>query len=86
MGKPKYGKGVKSKGSQGSNKSGGAPIKGGKIKASHILVGKIKQGSRDIRGSSSRGEFSKSRSKIFRMLECKQGGQSRRISERKNGS
>ena len=41
MGKPKYGKGVKSKGSQGSNKSGGAPIKGGKIKASHILVGKL---------------------------------------------
>ena len=41
MGKQKYGKGAKSKGSQGSKQSGGAPIKGGKIKASHILVGKL---------------------------------------------
>jgi len=41
MGKNKYGKGYVSKetSSKGS-KSGGAPIRGGKIKASHILVDK----------------------------------------------
>jgi len=41
MGKPKYGKGTQSKSSQGSKQSDGAPIKGGKIKASHILVSKL---------------------------------------------
>ena len=42
MGKNKYGKGYqeKSKVSKGSGKKGGAPIRGGKIKASHILVDK----------------------------------------------
>ncbi|MBY9006726.1 MAG: peptidylprolyl isomerase [Candidatus Lokiarchaeota archaeon] len=41
MGKKAYGKGNKSsKGSKG-NDSGGSPIKGGKIKASHILVSKL---------------------------------------------
>ena len=40
MGKPKYGKGIQKK-SSGSNKQGGSPIKGGKIKASHILVEKF---------------------------------------------
>lgn len=42
MGKNKYGKGFQ-KGPQsksGSSKMGGAPIRGGKIKASHILVEK----------------------------------------------
>lgn len=41
IGKPKYGKGYQKKGqpSQGK-KGGGAPIRGGKIKASHILVEK----------------------------------------------
>ncbi len=43
MGKPKYGKETKKQTSQGSgkDKSGGAPIMGGKIKASHILVNKL---------------------------------------------
>ncbi len=41
MGKPKYGKGAKNNNSQGLKLPGGAPIKGGKIKASHILVGKL---------------------------------------------
>ena len=41
MGKPKYGKGPNTKATKGSGKSGGAPIKGGKIKASHILVNKL---------------------------------------------
>jgi len=42
MGKPKYGKGTqKGKGNKGkSSGKGGSPIKGGKIKASHILVPK----------------------------------------------
>ena len=40
MGKNKYGKGYEKKTSQ-ANKQGGAPIKGGKIKASHILVDKF---------------------------------------------
>ena len=39
MGKNKYGKTYQQK-SGGSGKQGGAPIKGGKIKASHILVDK----------------------------------------------
>ena len=39
MGKNKYGKGYQQK-SGSSGKQGGAPIKGGKIKASHILVDK----------------------------------------------
>ncbi len=43
MGKGKYGKGYqKGKGGgSGGGKSGGSPIKGGKIKASHILVAKL---------------------------------------------
>lgn len=42
MGKSKYGKGFqKSKKSQNSTSKGGAPIKAGKIKASHILVDKF---------------------------------------------
>ncbi|MFW9938604.1 MAG: peptidylprolyl isomerase [Candidatus Thorarchaeota archaeon] len=42
MGKNKYGKGFqKSKKAQNSISKGGAPIKGGKIKASHILVDKF---------------------------------------------
>ncbi|MBD3228937.1 MAG: hypothetical protein GF329_12180 [Candidatus Lokiarchaeota archaeon] len=35
MGKNKYGKGTKTK---NTNLSGGAPVKGGKVRASHILV------------------------------------------------
>jgi peptidyl-prolyl cis-trans isomerase C len=43
MGKNKYGKQYKSKGQnlKGSIKGKGAPIKGGKMKASHILVEKL---------------------------------------------
>ncbi len=42
MGKNKYGKGYVSKGtSSKSSKSGGAPIRAGKIKASHVLVEKF---------------------------------------------
>jgi peptidyl-prolyl cis-trans isomerase C len=43
MGKNKYGKGYQKKGkaSKDSGKQGGAPIRGGKIKASHILVDKL---------------------------------------------
>lgn len=42
MGKNKYGKGYQQKGSSSkSSKSGGSPLRGGKIKASHILVDKF---------------------------------------------
>ena len=43
MGKNKYGKGYQKKDTRtkGSNKNSGAPIHGGKIKASHILVDKL---------------------------------------------
>ena len=42
MGKNKYGKGFESKGrSPKSSKPGGSPLRGGKIKASHILVDKF---------------------------------------------
>jgi peptidyl-prolyl cis-trans isomerase C len=42
MGKNKYGKGFESKGrSPKGPKSGGSPLRGGKIKASHILVDKF---------------------------------------------
>ncbi len=42
MGKNKYGKEYQQKGnSSKSSKSGGAPLRGGKIKASHILVDKF---------------------------------------------
>jgi peptidyl-prolyl cis-trans isomerase C len=43
MGKPKYGKGMPKKGqsSKSSTGKGGSPIRGGKIKASHILVNKL---------------------------------------------
>jgi peptidyl-prolyl cis-trans isomerase C len=43
MGKNKYGKQYKAKGQNltGSNKGKGAPIRGGKMKASHILVEKF---------------------------------------------
>jgi len=43
MGKNKYGKGHQKKdsGTKGSRKTSGAPIHGGKIKASHILVEKF---------------------------------------------
>jgi len=44
MGKNKYGKGFQKKGSSSSDKSpgkSGAPIRSGKIKASHILVDKF---------------------------------------------
>ncbi len=40
MGKNKYGKGFKGKGI-GSGAKGGSPIRGGKIKAKHILVSKL---------------------------------------------
>ena len=42
MGKNKYGKGYVGKGTPSkSSKSGGAPIRAGKIKASHVLVEKF---------------------------------------------
>ena len=43
MGKNKYGSGYKGKGQnlKGSGKKGGDPIRGGKIKVSHILVDKF---------------------------------------------
>jgi len=43
MGKNKYGKGFQQKKAPGigSGAKGGSPIKGGKIKASHILVNKL---------------------------------------------
>ncbi len=42
MGKNKYGKGFESKGrSPKTQKLGGSPLRGGKIKASHILVDKF---------------------------------------------
>lgn len=42
IGKNKYGKGYESKGNPSkSSKSGGSPLHGGKIKASHILVAKF---------------------------------------------
>ena len=44
MGKNKYGKGFQSKGKpskSGDSRKGGTPIRGGKIKASHILVEKF---------------------------------------------
>jgi len=43
MGKNKYGKGYQKKDTKpkGSGKKGGAPIRAGKIKASHILVDKL---------------------------------------------
>ena len=40
MGKNKYRKGNTAKSAKRSGKTGGAPIRGGKIKASHILVNK----------------------------------------------
>jgi len=49
MGKNKYGKGFHKKSkkqeqpSKGSKKQGGASIRGGKIKASHILVAKLRK-------------------------------------------
>ena len=45
MGKQKYGKSFQQKGqpSKGSGKKGGAAIRGGKMKASHILVEKLKR-------------------------------------------
>jgi peptidyl-prolyl cis-trans isomerase C len=45
MGKAKYGKGFQKQkqSSKGSGGKGGAPIRGGKMKASHILVDKLKQ-------------------------------------------
>jgi len=39
--KKKYGKGNVPKSSKSSGKTGGTPIRGGKIKASHILVNKL---------------------------------------------
>ncbi|MFX1237759.1 MAG: peptidylprolyl isomerase [Promethearchaeota archaeon] len=43
MTKQKYGKGAQSSKNKGSGggKQGGAPLKGGKVKASHILVSKL---------------------------------------------
>lgn len=42
MGKPKYGKGFKEKDeSKSSERKGGDPIRGGKMKASHILIDKL---------------------------------------------
>ena len=43
MGKNKYGKGYQKKksGTKGSSVSNGAPVRGGKLKASHILVEKF---------------------------------------------
>lgn len=41
MGKQKYGKEMQKQKGIGTGAKGGAPIKDGKIKASHILVGKL---------------------------------------------
>jgi parvulin-like peptidyl-prolyl isomerase len=41
MGKPKYGKAYQKKKATSSVSTGGAPIRSGKIKASHILVNKF---------------------------------------------
>jgi len=43
MGKPKYGKDYQKKKKASSVSTGGAPIRSGKIKASHILVNKHSQ-------------------------------------------
>ncbi|MFX1411194.1 MAG: peptidylprolyl isomerase [Promethearchaeota archaeon] len=41
MGKPKYGKSYQKKVKVSSGKVGGAPIRSGKMKASHILIDKL---------------------------------------------
>ncbi|MFX1275082.1 MAG: peptidylprolyl isomerase [Promethearchaeota archaeon] len=57
MGKPKYGKGAKAKATKGSDISGGDPIKGGKIKASHILVSKLSKAQEIYEDIQSGGNF-----------------------------
>lgn len=57
MGKPKYGSGAKTKGTKDHVKSGGAQIKGGKIKASHILVSKLSKAQEIYEDIQSGGNF-----------------------------
>jgi peptidyl-prolyl cis-trans isomerase C len=72
MGKNKYGKGYQKKVSA-SNKKGGTPIKGGKIKASHILVEKYNK-AQELYESIKNGEDFESIARTFSTCSSKKRG------------
>lgn len=76
MGKNKYGKEYKSKKkASGSPKNkGGAPIKGGKIKASHILVDKLKEAEEIYDQVQSGADFAKVAKKYSTCSSKNKGG------------
>jgi len=57
LGKNKYGKGYQQKSKNSETKKGGAPIRGGKIKASHILVEKLSKAQEIYEDLQSGGNF-----------------------------
>jgi len=76
MGKNKYGKGFqeKSRTSKDSGKKGGAPIRGGKIKASHILVDKLSQAQELYENLKSGEDFQKLAQKFSTCPSKNKGG------------
>ena len=74
MGKNKYGKGYVSKGtSSKSSKSGGAPIRAGKIKASHVLVEKFSK-AQELREDLQAGENFENLARQFSTCSSKKKG------------
>ncbi|KKK45109.1 hypothetical protein LCGC14_0608240 [marine sediment metagenome] len=76
MGKNKYGKGFQKSGKSTGNKSSGrlgAPIRGGKIKASHILVEKLSK-AQEIHENLQSGEKLEDLARIYSTCPSKKRG------------
>jgi len=75
MGKNKYGKGFQQKNPGiGSGAKGGAPIKDGKIKASHILVGKLSKAQEIYEDLQAGDDFASLARKFSECSSKKKGG------------
>ncbi len=74
MGKPKYGKGMQKGKGESSGGKGGAPIKGGKIKASHILLPKLTKAQEIYEDLKSGQDFSKLAQEFSECSSKKKGG------------
>jgi len=76
MGKPKYGKGMQKGSRQGKGSGGkkGAPIKSGKIKASHILVPKLSKAQEIYEDVQTGVDFSKLAQQFSECSSKRRGG------------
>lgn len=74
MGKNKYGKGFQTKAKGGSSIKTGAPIRGGKINASHILVDKLSRAQEIYEDLQAGAKFEQLAGKFSTCSSRKRGG------------